>query len=659
MEETGCPADYQLTDSNHTGNTWSFTNTIKPGSASVSVYKYWDVPSDKMPTATFKVYAGGEAEVNYRDSISISWQQTSGTLSGLEKYDAQGQLITYVVVEQPLEGFSSAPAEAVEGYNYSFKNTFDDRGINLDVSKVWIDDATPATRPNVTLTLKQDGNDYATVTFAYKDGAVCATINDVDATDVSVSEDGKTYSVKLENVVLYEKINGSWVKHRYTIDESNVPASYIKTVDNEHLTVYNKHITPVVITKIWLDAGDTTRPEIKLTLTGSNDYGYEKSYEITVTPTSTTMGTLSVDGNQWKVTISGNDLPEYDENGHKITYTVAENEAALEGTGYELDSTNGLVITNRIEQVKIDVDGEKLWKNLPEDEGFQLPEKVKVELYNGGEKAIGTQIVKPDDDDIWYYKFEDLPKYEFVKDDENKKIIAVKPITYTVKEADVNDGIFKFKTDLYEVSYDENGNIINTYKETLVYRYDVTCYYVHKDWKGNVISSAIEESELIYGSENQTITMDPNGDTATYNGKTYKFDESFNDVDDAKNNLSVTLEKDATQETYHIVIHYILTDPTPYYPPVRPKPPVTPPEDIDEPDVPLAGDPEIEDLGDDDVPLAGLPGDELEDLEEEEVPLAAVPKTSDMALFWLASSALSGIGLGALNLKKREDEDEQ
>lgn len=80
-------------------------------------------------------------------------------------------------------------------------------------------------------------------------------------------------------------------------------------------------------------------------------------------------------------------------------------------------------------------------------------------------------------------------------------------------------------------------------------------------------------------------------------------------------------------------------------------------EDIVEEETPLSAAP-VE-LEKEPTPLAAapeLPAEEMEEFEEEDVPLAAVPATSDVALFWLAASAFSGLGLGALNLKKREEE---
>ena len=68
-------------------------------------------------------------------------------------------------------------------------------------------------------------------------------------------------------------------------------------------------------------------------------------------------------------------------------------------------------------------------------------------------------------------------------------------------------------------------------------------------------------------------------------------------------------------------------------------------------------------IPEEEVPLSELPddgGDELEELPDEEVPLANVPATGDPVAIYAAISALSGMGLAALNLtgkKRREDEE--
>lgn len=203
-------------------------------------------------------------------------------------------------------------------------------------------------------------------------------------------------------------------------------------------------------------------------------------------------------------------------------------------------------------------------------------------------------------------------------------------IAYVVDSADPTD---------YTITVDKDAakNVI-----TISYvRADSKYTVVHEYYKnGSLVGSTTSEKAAKAGDEIKDSDIEK---VTTYEGVTYNFSSATPS--------SIVVAADGSSV---ITLRYNRTTggggggggytPTPKPDPI-PEPPVDDEEIVDE-----------------DVPLAALPvpGDEeLEDFEEEEVPLANVPKTSDMALFWLASSALSGIGLGALNLKKREDEDEQ
>ena len=94
-----------------------------------------------------------------------------------------------------------------------------------------------------------------------------------------------------------------------------------------------------------------------------------------------------------------------------------------------------------------------------------------------------------------------------------------------------------------------------------------------------------------------------------------------------------------------------------------------PSEELGDDDIPKGGvdapDPseDLEELGDEEVPMGGVDApDPSEELGDEEVPLGGVdaPETGDTSLLWMASAAVSGLGLAGLNFlpKKREEEDD-
>ncbi len=112
---------------------------------------------------------------------------------------------------------------------------------------------------------------------------------------------------------------------------------------------------------------------------------------------------------------------------------------------------------------------------------------------------------------------------------------------------------------------------------------------------------------------------------------------------------------------------YTVTTPPvdpPVIPPDTPTPtpeePETPPEEIEEPDVPMGELPEEpgEEIEEPDVPMGELPEESTEEIEEPDVPLGEAPKTGDWSGLWLALSGLSGLSLAGLGFtsKKRDEE---
>ena len=134
----------------------------------------------------------------------------------------------------------------------------------------------------------------------------------------------------------------------------------------------------------------------------------------------------------WKYTFSK--LPIYNEQGQRIVYSITEDEIK----GYS-SNIEGYTITNSYVPEKIEISGEKIWKDNNNQEG-KRPEKAKIYLYADGELIDSTEVSKETN---WKYKFSNLPKYR----DGGKEIV------YTVDE----DEIENYKTDI-------NGfNITNTY----------------------------------------------------------------------------------------------------------------------------------------------------------------------------------------------------
>ena len=150
------------------------------------------------------------------------------------------------------------------------------------------------------------------------------------------------------------------------------------------------------------------------------------------------------------------DLPMYDENENKITYTIDEvvvnDEDQAKLDLYNKSIENG-VITNTFDPSKLtdktEVSATKVWANMDSDAArANTITSIKLQVKANGEVAA-EQVVTAENN--WTYTFKDLPVYDK----------AGNRITYTIDEvvANVED---KAKLDLYNKSI-ENGVITNTF----------------------------------------------------------------------------------------------------------------------------------------------------------------------------------------------------
>ena len=119
--------------------------------------------------------------------------------------------------------------------------------------------------------------------------------------------------------------------------------------------------------------------------------------------------TLTLDeNNKWEGEFG--DIPYSDANGNKINYTIKEDSI----TGYNdiltaptyQDGYTLFNLTNKHEPEKISIKGEKTW-----DGGSYRPEKVTIGLLANG-KLIRSIDVRPDEQGLWKYSFDNLFKYE-------------------------------------------------------------------------------------------------------------------------------------------------------------------------------------------------------------------------------------------------------
>ncbi|MBC1522304.1 Cna B-type domain-containing protein [Listeria aquatica] len=101
------------------------------------------------------------------------------------------------------------------------------------------------------------------------------------------------------------------------------------------------------------------------------------------------------------------DLPEYKETGEKYVYTVRE-KSVPEGYTSDVEGTD---ITNRYENTeKTTLEGTIDWNDLGNELGIR-PESVTIELLQN-EQVYDEQVVNQDDQGLYKYSFDNLPKYD-------------------------------------------------------------------------------------------------------------------------------------------------------------------------------------------------------------------------------------------------------
>ena len=557
---------------------YHFINTIQ-GTTSLSLEKTWVQPADvDTPVATFTIQRSVDGQ-NWEEvgPITLMDGKTSETRDNLEKYDGNGQLYIYRVVENAIPGYSSVITGGVqEDGSFAFEavNTINQATANITVSKTWIDGSTPnSQRPAVTLDLLQDGIVVGTVTFGYDEatGEVMATSNSVSI-NADVSEDGNTWSIQFADMPLYNDTRTH--RYEYTVQELNVPGDYQVSVAGTTATNKLAGTIEIPITKYWADPdGTTDRPDITLRLTGTD--GSERVMTISDDsgePVVTSNGEslpITADGSTWTFYVKN--LPEYTENGAKITYTLTEDPVA----GYTSSSVDGqpFAIKNTIDQdSSYSISATKVWANMDTDGHYdpKYPESITVALYRDGVKVEDSErTIQPDENGGWgTVTYSDLDKYNPT---------TGKAYVYAIYELDENGsrvengGTISFGQDNdYTVTYETEGGsttITNTFKEPAKYLWVVNAHYTHYDYNGNVIDSYNTLSEIFSETSSQLVSADPD-DYAVSNGLTYVYD-----ADNENNKTEVTLEQE--NYLYELHLYYELRDEAP--------------TDPDEPDNPGGG----------------------------------------------------------------------
>ena len=376
-----------------------------------------------------------------------------------DKYDAEGNEITYTVVESAVAGYdTSVSGNQKTGFTIINKDT---EKVKIKVDKKWLG----GVADQVTISLMNGTIPYAT-----------KTIN----ASAAKSGDAKTWEVTFEA----PKYNALGEEIAYTVTEAAV-SGYKAAVSGDQkngFTITNTQTgtEKFKVIKRWIGAeGDKITVRIK-----DADTGAELLVR-TINKTDADLVRITDPSNPnvtiWEVPV---ELDKFDSVGRKITYSVDEENVPNYGKTI-VNSENNFVITNT-EEVSFKVTKKWLGK---------VGNEVTVSLKSGDKvletKKLTSADLKAGTNNTWETTFKAVPKYDSLGH----------IINYTVDEQNV-DGYVK------EITNNNNGSftIINNEK---------TQIRVDKKWLGKVAGSVT--IKLMNGTEVvEEKTVAKSGDAKTW-----------------------------------------------------------------------------------------------------------------------------------------------
>ena len=287
----------------------------------------------------------------------------------------------------------------------------------LTIEKKWVDNNNPNRPTSLTINLSGtvDGQE----------------VNSQDISFTKTTEEAKeniwTYTVEVDRYHNNKEI-------QYSADEEVVPTGYIMTKGEDDLHIINTLSRRVPGTKTWLDNNnfDNARPEtITIILTG------KVGNDVVVEPTR-----LVVTDDNWSTNNIWNyifeNIPMYDVDGNKITYTIDEDLGNLASNYLKIIDNDNFNITNVYKYTHTSIKVNKEWDSnytgtYPE---IVIRLSANPDTYNQPDVTLNVRnaTVCPDNEHCWEYTFTNLPMYHFHNDINNTYDI----ITYTLSEVSID-----------------------------------------------------------------------------------------------------------------------------------------------------------------------------------------------------------------------------
>lgn len=370
----------------------------------------------KVDAETDEVIANNEASFTLWYELNGEWVQF-----GDNTYTTEEGVLR--VGNLPLRTYRLIEVESPEGYVLT-----DGEYIEIDVDKPYEENEENVVKLDFENTKEKV---EITGTKVWENGPkpsiALQLFRDGDALGEPVTLDGTEDEPWTYTWANLDKTDISGKAHVYTVDEVDVPDNYNKEKSEDGLTITNTFespLTDISVEKIWEDSDnqDGIRPEsIEVELLAN---GEKTEYDH-----------LSLnDTNKWSGSFT--DLPELDNEGKEITYSIGEVNVP---EGYESvlsgNTEDGLTVTNSHTPEVIDLSGEKIWEDADNQDGVR-PDEITINLLANGTE-VDEQVVTAENN--WSYEFTNLPKFE-----------AGEEITYTVTEDEVPD--YTTTVDGYDVT---------------------------------------------------------------------------------------------------------------------------------------------------------------------------------------------------------------
>ena len=487
------PGDFKFYTKSVRGYDVTNTFTVPDEKIEVQVNKTWvddNNANSKRPASIKYVLSGNgltkEQVVTGNTSTNDNW---SYKFTDLPKYNNQGNEIAYTLDEQEVNpGDFKFYTKSIRGFDVTNTFTVPDEKIEVQVNKTWTDDNNANGKRPTSIKYVLSGNGVN------KEQVVTGN-----------STSNENWSYKFTDLPKYNAQGNEIV---YTLDEQEVTPNYLKFYEKSirGFDVTNTFKVPdekieLTATKTWNDDSNKNgkRPvSIKYVLSGN---GVNK--EQVVTGNSTT-------NEDWSYKFT--DLPKYNAQGNKISYTLDEQEVNTNDLKFYTKQIAGLNITNTftVPDEKIEVQVNKVWDDNS-NANAKRPTSIKYVLSGNGqtqEQAVTGNTTSNED---WSYKFTNLAKYNAQGNE----------ISYTVSEKEVSTDDLKFYTNEITGDYKTGINIKNKFRVP-DNKVEVT---ITKTWVDNSNANGKRPISIKYvlSGNNQTQEQVVTGNAATNADWNYTF----------------------------------------------------------------------------------------------------------------------------------------